>query len=287
MECQTTVMDMDVFQTRLGVMLQWVTLNPKWCLCGVSFGCNAEHYRLLLSHSTSASVCLHSGTCLARRVWTSATRRTSLSPLTGRRFTFAWRRGWDGKLRCRIIIIGCRIIIVLSLFLSVYVCPPPPTPKSVSVLRGRMHRGRLPQRDGGSGSATALWCPQPSHLSGGGRPADEHLETLEITKENYGISYPRMWSMCVDLMWKPVLVQHCMSFTWLLILLLIFISNFSIYGCFFKGGSVGVDALLCFAEWQSWTAQNVCVHCKFEKNVFWFLFCLNQKRVYVLHSCLS
>lgn len=69
-------------------------------------------------------------------------------------------------------------------FVSLSECFRLPLPQSVSVLRGRMHRGRLPQRDGGSGGAAALRCPQPGHLSAGGRP-DEHLEVM---KENHCIS---------------------------------------------------------------------------------------------------
>ncbi len=35
------------------------------------------------------------------------------------------------------------------------------------MLRGRLHGGRLPERDGGAGGAAALRCPQPGHLRAG------------------------------------------------------------------------------------------------------------------------
>lgn len=157
METQSAIMDMDVFQTRLGVMLQWVMLklshyliyrNTDQCVWIVHFGINCDNYVLLsvfrdmfgeecvdFSHDKNICVTVDGKMihiCLETRVRSTAEQHV-------------W---WQLLFFC---------FLIHSFW---------PPPQSVCVLWGWEHRGWLTERNGGSGSAAALWCPQPSHLRG-------------------------------------------------------------------------------------------------------------------------
>lgn len=72
----------------------------------------------------------------------------------GRWFIYAWKQGWEAQQS------NMYDDYMIWFFYSFSL----PHPRSVCVLWGWEHRGRLPERNGGSGSAAALRRPQPSHL---------------------------------------------------------------------------------------------------------------------------
>lgn len=92
------------------------------------------------------------GTCLEKKVWISEMEKPSLWQWIRRRFTFAVNQGWGVFILPRV----CCLIAFCSYGLCLL--------SLVCVLWGWIHRGRLPERDGGASSAAALRRPQSCNL---------------------------------------------------------------------------------------------------------------------------